>query len=63
MTIIDKAITQIDRWLSASGISEGRLGLLSSANAGAVQRIRNGTAQIATLQSVLRYIEQNPARK
>jgi hypothetical protein len=63
MTIIDKAITQIDRWLSASEISEGRLGLLSSANAGAIQRIRNGTAQIATLQSVLRYIEQNPARK
>jgi ABC-type phosphate/phosphonate transport system substrate-binding protein len=60
MTDIDNAIKKIDRWLSQTKTSESRLGLLSAANAGAIQRIRNGTAQIATLQAVLRYIEANP---
>ena len=61
MTYVDDAIKKINRWLKATGYSEGRLGLLAAANAGAVPRIRNGTAQIATLQAVLKFIEQNPS--
>ena len=60
MTFVDKALTQIDRWLADTGTAESRLGLLSTANAGAIKRIRNGTAQIATLQAVLEYIETHP---
>ena len=61
MTDVDNAVRKISRWLEASGMPEARLGLLSAANSGAVERIRNGTARIDTLQAVLKYIERNPA--
>jgi len=63
MTFVDKALAQIDGYLETTGMAESRLGLLSAASGGAIKRIRNGTAQITTLQAVLRYIEQNPARR
>jgi hypothetical protein len=63
MTDVDNAIKAIERWLTQTGTSESRLGLLSAANAGAIQRIRNGTAQVATLRAVLEYIERNPAKR
>ena len=63
MTDVDNAIRKINRWLEASGMPEARLGLLSAANSGAIERIRNGTARIDTLQAVLRYIERNPPGK
>lgn len=59
---IDKEIGTIDRWLKATKMSESRLGLLSAANPRAVERIRDGTAQVETLRAVLRYIRLNPAR-
>ena len=34
MTYVDDAIKKINRWLKATGYSEGRLGLLAAANAG-----------------------------
>lgn len=63
MTEVDKALRKIDLWLKASGVPEARLGLLSAANSGAIERIRNGTARIDTLQAVLIYIERNPVGK
>ena len=63
MTDVDNAIKKIDKWLSLSKVTESRLGLLSAANAGAVERIRSGTARVETLQAVLLYIEKNPATR
>ena len=60
MTDVDKAVNKIHQWLRASGISETRLGLLSAANGGAIERIRKYTARMDTLQAVLHYIERNP---
>ena len=63
MTDVDNAIKKIERWLEASQVPESRLGLLAAANAGAMERIRAGTAQLATLQAVLRYIEDHPVKR
>lgn len=52
-------IKEIERWLEKSGIPEERLGLLAAANPYAVGRIRDGTAQVRTLDAVLNYIRKN----
>ncbi len=54
---------EIDKWLVATGMAESRLGLLAAANPRAVARIREGTARVDTLASVLKYIRQNPPHK
>jgi hypothetical protein len=62
MTDVDGAIEKSDRWLKKTGTSESRLGLLSAANAGAVERIRSGTAQVSTLCAVLEYVADHLRR-
>lgn len=53
----------IDAWLRKTGVNAGRLGLLACGNARAVERIRNGTARVETLNSVLKYIKAHPAKR
>ena len=60
--LVAMALDKIDKWLKATGMSESRLGLLSCANARAVDRVRNGSGSVSTLQAILEYIEKNPAR-
>lgn len=60
--LVAVALDRIDKWLKATGIPASRLGLLACANARAVERVRNKTASIETLESLLEYIEKNPAR-
>jgi len=60
--LVAVALDKIDKWLKTSGIPESRLGLLACANARAVERVRNGSGSVATLQAILEYIEKNPAR-
>jgi hypothetical protein len=54
-------LEEIERWLRATGMKESRLGLLATANPRAVDRVRNGTAQVATLDAILAYIRANKA--
>jgi hypothetical protein len=63
MNNVDRIIAQIEDWLTEAKVSESRLGLLSCANAGAMDRIRNGTAQVQTLRQVVDYIEKNPIKR
>lgn len=56
-------IKAIDAWLKVTGWKESRLGLLSCANPRAVQRIREGTATLATFWAVEAYIKEHPAKK
>lgn len=58
-----KEIQEIERWLKKSGWKESRLGLLAAGNQFAIERIRNGSASISTLEAVLRYIRGNPVGK
>ena len=60
--LVAQALDKIDKWLKVTGMSESRLGLLSCANARAVERVRNGSGSVATLQAVLEYIEEHPAK-
>ena len=60
--LVAMALDKIDKWLKATGMSESRLGLLSCANARAVERVRNGSGSVATLQAILEYIEDHPTR-
>jgi hypothetical protein len=60
--LVAMALDKIEKWLKASGMSESRLGLLSCANARAVERVRNGSGSVATLQAILEYIEAHPAK-
>ena len=50
----------IDKWLRQTGMPEWKLGTLAAANAKAVERIRNGTARVETLNDVLNYMRRNP---
>lgn len=54
---------EIEKWLKQTKTKESRLGLLAAANPRAIGRIRNGTARVETLNAVLRYIRENPARR
>jgi hypothetical protein len=56
-------VKDIDKWLRDSGMAESRLGLLACANARAIERIRNGSASIDTLNKVIAYIRKNPPRR
>lgn len=56
-------LAKIEAWLKATKMTESRLGLLSCANPRAVDRIRDGSARLSTLEHVLRYIEANPPKK
>lgn len=60
--LVAMALDKIDKWLKASGMTESRLGLLSCANARAVERVRAGSGSVATLQAILEYIETHPAK-
>jgi hypothetical protein len=51
----------IDTWLKQTGMPEWKLGSLAAANPKAVERIRNGTARVETLDAVLSYIRANPS--
>jgi hypothetical protein len=51
---------EIETWLLATGVTPSRLGLLAAANPRAVPRIKDGSAQVATLMAVLKYIRDNP---
>ena len=62
MVGMKKEIAKIDAWLAATGMAESRLGLLACANARVIKRIRDGSASIKSLQNVLNYIKQNPAK-
>lgn len=61
-TWVAQALDRIDKWLKQSGMTESRLGLLSCANARAVERVRSGSGSVATLQAILDYIDQHPAK-
>lgn len=61
--LVDKAVRQIDAWLKATGVSESRLGMLACANARAVERVRNGTAQVESLRLIMDHIKANPVPK
>lgn len=54
-----KELREIERWLKKSGWKESRLGLLATGNQRAVARIRDGSARISTLESVLTYIRDS----
>lgn len=56
-------LDEIEAWLKATGIPESRLGLLASANAKAIERIRLGSARVDTLDAVLAFIRMHPAAK
>lgn len=60
--LVAQAIDRIEKYLKVSGITESRLGLLACANARAVQRIRDKTASVETLENLLEYIEAHPAK-
>lgn len=60
--LVAQALDRIDRYLKQTGMKESRLGLLACANARAVQRVRDKTASIETLEHLLAYIEDHPAR-
>ena len=60
--LVAVALDKIDKWLKSSGMSESRLGLLSCANARAVERVRNGSGSVATLRAILEYIEAHPSK-
>lgn len=60
--LVAQALDKIDKWLKQSGMKESRLGLLACANARAVQRVRDKSASIETLEHLLAYIEKNPAK-
>ena len=55
------ALEEIEQWLRRTGTKDSRLGMLSAANPKAIERIRDGTAQVATLNAVLAYIRANKA--
>jgi hypothetical protein len=59
---LDDDIAAIELWLKATRTTESRLGLLASANPRAVDRIRDGTAQIETLRQVAAYVRANPPK-
>ena len=58
----EDTVDKIDAWLKATGTAEYRLGLLACANPRAIARIRSGTARIETMDAVLQYIADNPAK-
>lgn len=60
--LVATALDRIDKWLKASGMTESRLGMLACANARAVERVRNKSGSVATLEAILEYIDRNPAK-
>ena len=61
-SIVDVSVDKIEKWLKQSGMKESRLGLLPCANPRAIQRVRDKTATLQTLEAILAYIERNPAK-
>ena len=53
-------LKEIDAWLAKTKTAVSRLGMLAAANPKAVERIRDGTARVETLNRVLAYIRANP---
>lgn len=60
--LVATAIDKIDKWQKATGTKDYKLGLLACANVRAVPRIRDKSASIETLEAVLAYIEDHPAK-
>lgn len=58
-----KFIKEIDDWLRKTGWADSRLGMLATANARAVARIRDGSARVSTLTAVLKFIYDHPASR
>lgn len=61
-SLVAVAIEKIDRWLKATGMAESRLGMLACANTRAIKRVRDKTASLETLEAVLAYIQDHPAK-
>ena len=61
-SFVTSQIRRIDAFLARTGMKESRLGLLATANARAIERIRDGTASVKTLDDVLNYIDAQPTR-
>lgn len=59
---VAEMVDKIGAWLRATGMAEARLGLLACANVRAVKRVRAYKAQMNTLEAILDYIDQHPAR-
>lgn len=59
---VAKAVERIEKWLEQTRTKESRLGLLACANSRAVQRVRDKSASIETLEAILKYIAANPAK-
>lgn len=55
--LVYKYIERINDWLKETGTKENKLGLLATANACAVARIRSGKGSVGSLRSVLKYID------
>lgn len=60
--LVATALDRIDKWLKATGTKEYKLGLLACANVRAVQRVRDKSASIETLEAILDYIADHPAK-
>ena len=60
--LVAVAIEQIDKWLKATGMAESRLGMLACANTRAIKRVREKTASLETLEAILEYIKNHPAK-
>lgn len=58
--LVDQAVAEIEKWLKASGMNESRLGNLACANPRAVERIRDGRGNVATLKALLDYVAKHP---
>ena len=56
-------IELIDEWLATTGTLESRLGLLACANARAVERVRRGSASVATQRALIAYITDHPTKQ
>jgi hypothetical protein len=56
---MDELIEEIEAWLKVSGMVESRLGLLACANPKALERVRDGSAQVKTLRQLVDYVRKN----
>ena len=58
---IETLLAEAETWLKRSGMPKSRLGLLACANSRAVDRMRDRTASVKTLEATISYIRAHPA--
>jgi hypothetical protein len=61
--LVTQAIRKIESYLERTGMKESRLGLLACANPRAVERVRNKSASIETMEALLEYVEAAERRE